>query len=216
MTSLLLCLASSLDVSLASRSSVTQKAEPHTPSSRPSGGSHGSGGGARAHADATNAALGATSGDAFVEVQRTDLVGTVIGATALATREKIDEAKGGVLFLDEAYRLTATGSHKDYGREALEELMRDMLSGDPVIVAAGYRAEMQRFLAANEGMESRFGFVFTFDDYSPLELAQIFCKKVRAPLPPSTSEPPLVTVTGDNPPCDRYRRAPAAFSSARP
>ena len=64
MTSLLLCLASSLDVSLASRSSVTQKAEPHTPSSRPSGGSHGSGGGARARADATNAALDATSGAA--------------------------------------------------------------------------------------------------------------------------------------------------------
>ena len=73
--------------------------------------------------------LGATHSGVFVEVQRTDLVGQVIGATALTTRGKVEEAKGGVLFVDEAYRLTSSGSHKDFGREALEELMRDMTSG---------------------------------------------------------------------------------------
>ena len=59
-------------------------------------------------------------------------MGTVIGATAIATRAKVEEAQGGVLFLDEAYRLTSSGSHKDFGQEALEELMRDMTTGDPV------------------------------------------------------------------------------------
>ena len=124
--------------------------------------------------------LGATQGSAFVEVQRTDLVGSVIGATALATRARVDEAKGGVIFIDEAYRLTSSGSHKDFGREALEELMRDMTSGDPVVIVAGYPKEMQTFLAANAGMESRFGFVLHFPDYSPLELAQIFAQKAYA------------------------------------
>ena len=56
----------------------------------------------------------------------------MIGATAITTRQRLEEAKGGVIFVDEAYRLTSSGSHKDFGQEALEELMRDMTTGDPV------------------------------------------------------------------------------------
>ena len=86
--------------------------------------------------------LGAVSGPKFIEVQRTDLVGSHIGTTGPKTRAKIDEAKGGILFIDEAYRLTST-SEKDFGTEALEEIMSDMTTGDPLIIAAGYPEDMR-------------------------------------------------------------------------
>lgn len=82
--------------------------------------------------------LGAVSSDRFVEVQRSDLVGDKVGQTGKKTREKIEEAKGGILFVDEAYTLTVQDSERDFGREAVDEIMKDMLSGDPVVVIAGY------------------------------------------------------------------------------
>lgn len=115
--------------------------------------------------------LGAVRKPSFVEVQRTDLVGTHIGTTGPKTRAKIEEARGGVLFVDEAYRLTST-SDKDFGTEALEEIMRDMTSGDPVVIAAGYPTDMRRFLEANEGLSRRFGLTFDFPDFSVGELAR--------------------------------------------
>ena len=81
--------------------------------------------------------LGAVASDRFVEVQRSDLVGDRVGQTGKKTREKIDEAKGGVLFVDEAYTLTVADNDRDFGREAVDEIMKDMLCGDPVVVIAG-------------------------------------------------------------------------------
>lgn len=123
--------------------------------------------------------LGAVSGPKFVEVQRTDLVGSHIGTTGPKTRAKIDEAKGGILFIDEAYRLTST-SEKDFGTEALEEIMSDMTTGDPLIIAAGYPQDMKRFLDANEGLKRRFGFSLDFPDFNVEEMARMFMLKVTS------------------------------------
>lgn len=123
--------------------------------------------------------LGAVRTEAFVEVQRSDLVATHIGQTGPKTRAKIEEAKGGILFVDEAYRLVSN-SDKDFGTEALEEIMKDMTSGDPLVIAAGYPADMKRFLAANEGLKRRFNHVFDFPNFGTFELALMFELKVMA------------------------------------
>mgnify|MGYP002260306694 FL=1 len=81
-----------------------------------------------------------------VEVQRGDLVGQFLGSTEEKTVNKINEAKGGVLFVDEAYRLTPRSSNVDYGRIAINQLMAAMEKGDPVMFFAGYPNEMKEFL----------------------------------------------------------------------
>merc|ERR1712228_446247 len=91
----------------------------------------------------------------------------------------IDLAKGGILFVDEAYRLSNTGSDNDFGPEAIEELMKDLTTGDPLVCIAGYPKEMDKFLVANHGLKRRLPLVFDFPDYSPKELAAIFINKVE-------------------------------------
>eukprot|EP00635_Sarcinochrysidales_sp_CCMP3193_P000741 CAMPEP_0118918406 /NCGR_PEP_ID=MMETSP1166-20130328/17898_1 /TAXON_ID=1104430 /ORGANISM="Chrysoreinhardia sp, Strain CCMP3193" /LENGTH=558 /DNA_ID=CAMNT_0006858707 /DNA_START=90 /DNA_END=1766 /DNA_ORIENTATION=- len=123
--------------------------------------------------------LGYVNGD-IVEVQRADLVAGYVGQTQHKTRAVINRAKGAVLFVDEAYALApkfAEGG-RDFGSEAIQELMRDLTSGDPVVILAGYTAEMERFLAVNPGLSRRFQVRFTFHDYSYGELAAIFTKIV--------------------------------------
>mmetsp|Transcript_8638 Transcript_8638/g.27106 ORF Transcript_8638/g.27106 Transcript_8638/m.27106 type:complete len:472 (+) Transcript_8638:25-1440(+) len=122
--------------------------------------------------------LGYVHGE-IVEVQRADLVAGYVGQTALKTRAVINKAKGGVLFVDEAYALApggAAGVGRDFGAEAIQELMRDLTSGDPVVVLAGYPDEMERFLRVNPGLSRRFQVRFNFPDYSLAQLAQIFGK----------------------------------------
>ena len=122
-----------------------------------------------------------TKTDTLVEVQRGDLVATHIGQTAPKTRERIDEAKEGLLFVDEAYRL-AGGGEKDFGQEAIEELMSAMLHEPgkaPVQVFAGYVDDMDRFIQTNAGLYRRFQYTFDFTDYSPSELAEIVMMKCR-------------------------------------
>ena len=121
--------------------------------------------------------LGLIKTDAVVQVSRRDLVGEHLGSTAIKTSEVIDRAMDGVLFIDEAYTLVQSGlSGGDaFGREAVDTLLarmeddRDRL----VVIIAGYDAEIDRLLAANEGMSSRFSRRIRFDSYSPTELAQI-------------------------------------------
>jgi len=121
--------------------------------------------------------VGITTSDRVVEVQRGDLVGEYVGHTAQKTRARVREARGGVLFVDEAYRLL--GSDRDFGREALEEIMQDMESGDPVVVFAGYPRDMDALLRVNAGFPSRVPHHFEMQDYGPTELAKIFLLKVR-------------------------------------
>jgi len=122
---------------------------------------------------------GAVQGDAFVEVQRGDLVASYVGQTASRTREVIERAKRGVLFVDEAYRLCSSGPG-DYGQEAIEELMKDLTTGDPVVCLAGYPREMDQFLSVNPGLRRRFPLVFDFPDYTPQEIAQIFFDRAKS------------------------------------
>ncbi|MGW0394469.1 AAA family ATPase [Streptomyces sp. NPDC003042] len=122
-------------------------------------------------------ALGLLGGDHLVEAQRADLVGEFLGQTAVKANELIDSAIGGVLFVDEAYSLSNSGYSKGdaYGDEALQVLLkraednRDHL----VVILAGYPAGMDRLLAANPGLSSRFTSRVDFPSYRPLELTAI-------------------------------------------
>jgi len=98
-----------------------------------------------------------------------------VGSTGPKTKAAIEEAKSGILFVDEAYRLSQGGG-KDFGREAIEELMAVMNEPPgkaPVMVFAGYNKDMEKFLRSNEGLYRRFQFTFDFEDYKPEELAKI-------------------------------------------
>ncbi|MEU8653383.1 AAA family ATPase [Streptomyces sp. NPDC048737] len=122
-------------------------------------------------------ALGLLGGDHLVEAQRADLVGEYLGQTAVKANELIDSALGGVLFVDEAYSLSNSGYGKGdaYGDEALQVLLkraednRDHL----VVILAGYPEGMDRLLAANPGLSSRFTTRVDFPSYRPLELTSI-------------------------------------------
>lgn len=111
-----------------------------------------------------------------VEVARQDLVGGYVGQTAIKTSEVMDRAIGGVLFIDEAYALTSSGSDVDYGAEAIEVLLKRMEDERErlIVIAAGYPAEMDEFLNSNPGLSSRFSRTIEFADYNPAELLAIF------------------------------------------
>ncbi|XP_026421916.1 protein CfxQ homolog isoform X2 [Papaver somniferum] len=119
--------------------------------------------------------------DKVTEVQRTDLVGEFVGHTGPKTRKKIKEAEGGILFVDEAYRLIPMqkSDDKDYGLEALEEIMSVMDAGKIVVIFAGYSEPMKRVITSNEGFSRRVTKFFVFDDFNSEELAQIVHLKMN-------------------------------------
>jgi AAA+ superfamily predicted ATPase len=124
--------------------------------------------------------IGVLSGGQLVEVDRSGLVAGYVGQTAIKTSKKIEEARGGVLFIDEAYAL----SRKDdtFGQEAIDTLLKAMEDNreDFVVIVAGYTEPMEKFINSNPGLKSRFNKYIEFPDYTIDELMGIFdmnCKK---------------------------------------
>lgn len=127
------------------------------------------------------AALGVLPSGHLVETDRSGLVAGYVGQTALKVQEKVQEALGGVLFIDEAYSL-ARGGETDFGREALDALVKAMEDHRDrlCVIMAGYTNEMRELLRANPGLESRIAFILEFPDYSPeelLEIARLYASK---------------------------------------
>lgn len=123
--------------------------------------------------------LGVLEKGQLVEVDRSGLVAGYVGQTAIKTQEKINEAMGGVLFIDEAYTL-AKGEN-DFGQESIDTLLKAMEDQreDFVVIVAGYSEPMNRFLESNPGLKSRFNKSIIFEDYSPnelLDIFELFCK----------------------------------------
>lgn len=118
--------------------------------------------------------LGILEKGQLVEVDRSEIVAGYVGQTALKTKEKIDEAMGGILFIDEAYTL-AKGEN-DFGQEAIDTLLKAMedLRDEFIVIVAGYDEPMESFLQSNPGLKSRFNEYIHFDDYSEEELFLIF------------------------------------------
>ena len=118
--------------------------------------------------------LGVLEKGQLVEVDRGGLVAGYVGQTAIKTQERIDEAMGGVLFVDEAYTLAKGGT--DFGQEAIDTLLKAMEDKRDrfVVVVAGYSEPMEAFLNSNPGLKSRFNKNIVFEDYTQSELLAIF------------------------------------------
>ena len=112
----------------------------------------------------------------IVEVNRSQMVGQYMGETPKLVDKLCDRAMGGILFVDEAYTLVGVDGKDKYGLEAVETLMKRMEDdrGKFIVIVAGYKDEMERFLSANPGLESRFTHHIHIDDYSEMELMEIY------------------------------------------
>ena len=126
-------------------------------------------------------AIGVLSKGQLVETDRSGLVAGYVGQTAIKTQEVITRAMGGVLFIDEAYSLTSQEGANDFGKEAIEILLKNMEDhrDDLIVIVAGYTNLMQQFIHSNPGLESRFNKYFYFEDYSADQLLSILESQCR-------------------------------------
>ena len=137
--------------------------------------------------------LGILSKGHFIEATRTDLIAEYQGQTALKVKRLIQKAKGGVLFIDEAYSITENEKSDSYGRECLTELTKALedYRDDLVVIVAGYDDLMKKFFESNPGLKSRFNYFIMFEDYSVDQMFEIFlsyCKNEEYTLNDSAKE----------------------------
>lgn len=120
--------------------------------------------------------IGVLSQGQFIETDRSSLVGGYVGQTAIKTKEVIDSAMGGILFIDEAYTLTHGKGENDFGQEAVDTILKAMEDhrDDFIVIVAGYTELMKEFVNSNPGLKSRFNQYISFEDYNPDELKSIF------------------------------------------
>ncbi|MFO7447030.1 MAG: AAA family ATPase [Ignavibacteriaceae bacterium] len=149
-----------------------------------------------------------------IEVDRSGLVGQYIGETAQKTEKIINEAIGGLLFIDEAYTLKKSGTQQDFGQEAIDTLLKRMedRAGEFVVVTAGYPEEMNEFINSNPGLKSRFTHFFNFEDYTPDEMVEIF-KQSAAKEEYTVDEEAIELLRKDF--TALYRKRDEAFGNAR-
>ena len=159
--------------------------------------------------------LGLLSNGKLHEVGRAELIGQYIGQTAPKVKEVIDNARGGVLFIDEAYSLVRSGEDsKDYGQEVIEILVKEISDGegDIAIVLAGYTQPMEILLESNPGLKSRFPVQFDFPDYTPnelLDIAKLTEKESDLQFTPEAFHILKKKIT------EEYRKRDASFGNAR-
>lgn len=158
--------------------------------------------------------LGALSKGQLVEVDRSKLVGKYVGHTAVQVSEKVEEAMGGILFIDEAYSLTVGQPKGDFGYEAVDTLLKAMEDHreDFMVIVAGYPDLMDEFLSSNPGLRSRFSKTIHFEDYKPKELTEIFkglVKDNRYELADGAEKAALVEFT------NIYNRRSKGFANGR-
>jgi len=126
--------------------------------------------------------LGILSSGSLTEVDQSFLVAGYVGQTAIKTKEVLDSAKGGVLFIDEAYALSSVKSENSFGKEAIDTLLKYMedYRDDLIVIVAGYEQPMKNFLNSNPGLKSRFNKFIFFPDYNTQELKAIFASICQA------------------------------------
>ena len=139
------------------------------------------------------AKLGILSKGHLVETDRSGLVGGYLGQTAIKTQEVIQNAMGGILFIDEAYTLTPKSQEDSYGQEAIDTILKAMEDhrDDLIVIVAGYPKLMENFIHSNPGLESRFNKYIFFEDYNPEELYGIFismCENSSLKLDPKADD----------------------------
>ena len=149
-----------------------------------------------------------------MEADRSTLVSGYVGQTAGKVMDAVDSALGGILFIDEAYTLTANTGTNDFGQEAVDTLLKAMEDhrDDLVVIVAGYTDLMEKFLQSNPGLRSRFNTFIFFEDYDADELTRIyesFCKKNGYQLTDEMREALSVYFT------DRCANKPENFANAR-
>jgi SpoVK/Ycf46/Vps4 family AAA+-type ATPase len=126
--------------------------------------------------------MGVIPSNRIVEVDRSGLVAGYIGQSAIKTRDVVESALGGVLFIDEAYALAKGGEERDFGQEVIDTLLKAMedYRDQLVVIVAGYREPMDKFINSNPGLRSRFNRYIEFEDYQPDDLVAIFDSFCRA------------------------------------
>lgn len=126
--------------------------------------------------------LGVLKKGHLIETSRNDFIGPYIGTTAQKTLDLCNRALDGVLFIDEAYSLVVEGMPNDFGREAIDTLLKFMEDHRDrlIVIVAGYAGKMQQFLASNDGLASRFSKTIDFPSYSGPELAEILSRMSKA------------------------------------